>query len=99
MSYIVRGIAEPLSATYISAYLARVGNEIDPSAKDYLLHIVNAMYIHWDAAITYGHSQLEGKKYFELLEPAIDWIFFCLGTNGSEKHFKRVIKLYNSNSK
>jgi hypothetical protein len=40
LGYMVRGVAEPLSASYVSAYLARVGLEIDPEAKDYLFNII-----------------------------------------------------------
>lgn len=40
LGFMVRGVAEPLSASYVSAYLARVGHEIDPEAKDYLINII-----------------------------------------------------------
>lgn len=37
----VRGIAEPLCASYTAAYLARVGYSIDPESKDYLMVLVD----------------------------------------------------------
>lgn len=36
----VRGIAEPLCASYTAAYLARVGQSIDPDNKEYLIILV-----------------------------------------------------------
>lgn len=80
----VRGIAEPLSASYVSAYLAWVGHEIDPEAKDYLINIIQCNYKHWEAAYEYGHPNLDTNTYFKLFEPAIDWLFFCAGSNATE---------------
>jgi hypothetical protein len=36
----IRGIAEPLTAVYSCAYLARVGNMLSPGSKDYLILMV-----------------------------------------------------------
>ena len=99
LGFMVRGVAEPMSATYVSAYLARVGNEIDPNAKDYLINIIQCMYKHWEFAIEYGHPNVEAKQYFKLFEPAIQWIFYCAGQGSSEKHFKKIIKMYNAHKK
>lgn len=99
LGFMIRGIAEPLSSSYIGAYLARVGSEIDPEAKEYLFNILQCLYKHWEYAIEYGHPNVEPKKYFKLFEPAIDWIFYCAGKNSTEKHFKRTIKMYNENQK
>ncbi len=79
LGFMVRGVAEPLSASYVSAYLARVGNEIDAGAKDYLYNIIQCMYKHWEYAAEYGHPNMKPDKYFKLFEPAIDWIFYCAG--------------------
>lgn len=99
LGYMVRGVAEPLSASYVSAYLARVGNELDAGAKDYLYNIIQCMYKHWEYAAEYGHPNVKPEKYFKLFEPSIDWIFYCAGQNSTEKHFKQIIKLYNANQK
>lgn len=64
LGFMVRGVAEPLSASYVSAYLARVGLEIDPDAKDYLIGIIQCMYKHWEHANEYGHPNLDAKTYF-----------------------------------
>jgi hypothetical protein len=40
LAKMVRGIAEPLCASYTAAYLARVGQSIDPENKDYLIILV-----------------------------------------------------------
>ena len=47
----MRGIAEPLCATYTCAYLARVGQQIDPYSKDYLLLMVELCYKHYNYVI------------------------------------------------
>lgn len=99
LAYMVRGIAEPLSASYTATYLARIGQTIDPSAKDYLLIMIEYLYKHWNHAFEYGHSRLETKRYMRLFEPAIEWIFQCMGSNATEKYLKKIIKLYMQNSK
>jgi hypothetical protein len=40
----VRGIAEPICATYTAAYLARVGFSYHPEDKDYLLVLVDFLF-------------------------------------------------------
>ena len=40
LAKMVRRIAEPLFASYTAAYLARVGQSIDPDNKDYLIVLV-----------------------------------------------------------
>jgi len=71
----IRGIAEPLCASYTCAYLARVGHAINPNAKDYLLVMVELVYKHYNTAIKNGHSKLTNEQYFSLFEPTIDWLF------------------------
>jgi len=44
LAKMIRGIAEPLCATYTCAYLARVGYAINPNIKDYLLVMVEYAY-------------------------------------------------------
>jgi hypothetical protein len=44
LSKMVRGIAEPLCASYTCAYLARVGYATDPNAKEYLNLLVDFMF-------------------------------------------------------
>jgi hypothetical protein len=58
LAKMIRGIAEPLCATYTCAYLARVGYQINPNVKDYLLIMVEYSYKHYNAAIKNGSPKL-----------------------------------------
>ena len=58
LAKMIRGIAEPLCASYTCAYLARVGNAIDPTNKDYLLLMVEYMFKLYDNVVTKGHEYL-----------------------------------------
>lgn len=72
----VRGIAEPLCASYTAAYLARVGYSINPEAKDYLLILVEFSFKIAEKAIREGNEKCKSEdQYFHLFEPAIDWLF------------------------
>lgn len=75
LAKMIRGIAEPLCATYTCAYLARAGHQINPNTKDYLLIMVEFAYKHYNNAIKNGSPKLPHDQYFSLFEPTIDWLF------------------------
>ena len=58
LARMIRGIAEPLCASYTCAYLARVGHTIDPNQKEYLMVMVEFMYKHYNQAIKNGNPKL-----------------------------------------
>ena len=95
----IRGIAEPLCATYTCAYLARVGHSIDPNQKEYLMNMVEFAYKHYNYAIKNGHSKLSQEQYFSLFEPTIDWLFQCVGHNANKQTFIKVYEMYEANPK
>lgn len=78
LAKMIRGIAEPLCASYTCAYLARVGNNIDPMKKDYLLIMVEYMFKLYDNIVNKGHKTLPLDQYLLLYEPTIDWLLQCL---------------------
>lgn len=55
MSKMVRGIAEPLCATYTCAYLARIGHDMVPQQKDYLFLLIDFMFKIYDASHQRGN--------------------------------------------
>jgi len=61
LARMIRGIAEPLCATYTCAYLARVGYAINPNIKDYLLVMVEFAYQHYNYAIQHGSEKLSNE--------------------------------------
>ena len=74
-----RGIAEPLCCSYTCAYLARVGNQIDPSNKEYLLLLVEHLFKLYDMTVKKGHAFLQPDQYKILFDPPIDWLMQCIG--------------------
>lgn len=72
----LRGIAEPICNSYTCAYLARVGHDIDPYEKEYLLIMLEFCLKHWtNAHKNPNNKNMPKEEYFDLFEPAIDWIF------------------------
>ena len=57
LSKMVRGIAEPLCACYTAAYLARVGNTLNPESKDYLLVLTEFSFLITAKAIKEGNNK------------------------------------------
>lgn len=51
LAKMIRGIAEPLCASYTCAYLARVGYALDPMNKDYLLLLMEYMFKLYDSVV------------------------------------------------
>lgn len=97
LSKMVRGIAEPLCASYTAAYLARVGNSINPDDKDYLIILVDFMFKITEKAVREGNAKCTSpEQYFSLFEPAIDWLFQCVGNNASKKLFAQVFEMYDN---
>lgn len=74
LSQMVRGISEPLCASYTCAYLARVGHTMDPNAKDYLHQLVSFMFKTYNASYEKGHPNVPKDKYMSLYDPAVDWL-------------------------
>jgi len=86
LAKMVRGIAEPMCAIYTAAYLARVGYSIDPENKEYLLVLVDFSFKIYEKAMKEGNSKCDSlDHYATLFEPAIDWVFQCLGYGASKK--------------
>jgi len=99
LAKMVRGIAEPLCASYTSAYLARVGNTIDPMKKDYLIILVEYMFKLYDSVVNKGHPVLELNQYLSLFDPVIDWLFQCLGYKADRNLFGDVWAVYSNSPK
>mmetsp|Transcript_39139 Transcript_39139/g.51197 ORF Transcript_39139/g.51197 Transcript_39139/m.51197 type:complete len:95 (+) Transcript_39139:937-1221(+) len=74
LAKMIRGIAEPLCASYTCAYLARVGNAIDPTNKDYLILMVEYMFKLYDNVVKKGHEYLPSEQYQSLFDPTVDWL-------------------------
>ena len=62
LSKMVRGIAEPLCASYTAAYLARVGYTINPDAKDYLMVLAEFSFKIAEKAIREGNEKCKSEE-------------------------------------
>lgn len=75
----IRGIAEPLCASYTCAYLARVGHQFYPNNKDYLYILIEFMFKIYNSIVDKGHTSLELSQYLSLFDPTVDWVIQCIG--------------------
>lgn len=62
LSKMVRGIAEPICASYTAAYLARVGYSISPDAKDYLMVLTEFSFLIAEKAIREGNAKCQSEE-------------------------------------
>ena len=99
LSKMVRGISEPLCATYTCAYLARVGHTMDPNAKDYLYQLVDFMFKTYNASYVKGHPTVDKQKYMQLYDPAVDWLMQCLAYQADRNMFRDVWAMYQNQPK
>ena len=99
LSKMVRGIAEPLCASYTCAYLARVGHTMSPNAKDYLNLLVDFMFKIYAQSYNKGHPTVEKAKYMSLFDPTVDWLLQCLAYQADRSVFKDVWTMYTTNEK
>lgn len=86
----IRGIGDPLIATYARCYLARKGVELIPREKRYLILCFDDFLTtlkQWeDSAFidTIKNAGMEMHQYLDLYSPAIEWILEALGNHGDE---------------
>lgn len=95
----VRGIAEPLCASYTCAYLARMGFLNQPKQKDYLHILVEYMFKVYNNIVLKGHHSLDKEKYQSLFHPSIDWLFQCVAWQADRNEFRDVWMLYDKGPK
>lgn len=62
LAKMVRGIAEPMCAVYTAAYLARMGNSVDPMEKDYLFVLVDFCFKILEKAMKEGNDRCESLE-------------------------------------
>lgn len=99
LSKMVRGIAEPLCASYTCAYLARVGHAMDPKQKEYLRVLLDFMFKLYQQVVLKGHHSLEQERYQSLFDPSVDWVIQCLAWQADRNEFKHVWALYTASWK
>ncbi|XP_065826063.1 VPS35 endosomal protein-sorting factor-like [Oscarella lobularis] len=98
LSRMIRGIGNPLVATYARAYICRVGMTVAPDVRDHL------QYCFGDFVQTYGQFQLESVQntivlqhvdsdiYMDLYAPALDWILQCIAYKTSENALEMILE-------
>ena len=86
LASMMRGIADPMVATFARAYLVRCGMAVNPNLKPYIQICFNDTLDstsrqlkddHWSKRLV--SQSLDSRAYIELMGPATDYIVHCLG--------------------
>lgn len=90
----IRGLSHPLISYYVSMYLAKVGLDLYPQYKNYLLILVdNLSKFHLDDNlikklskffIKVGYDNINAEEMKKILEPCVEWILYCYSRNISQ---------------
>lgn len=101
----IRGIGDPLVATYARCFLARKGHELIPDEKGYLMILYEDFFATLPQMQTPAfenflkQSQLTRDQYLDLFSPALEWIIECIGYNAGDAIFQRLLRSYEEKCK
>jgi hypothetical protein len=101
----IRGIGDPLVATYARCFLARKGYELIPEEKGYLMLMYEDFLTtqkQWEDPSFESYlnqSQLNRDQYLDLFSPTIEWIMECIGNNANEQLYRKVLQKYEQDCK
>jgi len=81
LTSMIRGIGDPLVATYTRCYLSRKGLEVAPQFKDYLYQAFNdhlvtlkSMKDSTTFVASIAEKKIEMTDYHDLYSPAVEWL-------------------------
>lgn len=104
MSKMIRGIGDPLVATYALCYLSRKGHEIAPDVKTHLIdylddyNFLRESHISESKILKIYKDQISFPQYLSLYGPSLDWVLQCIAYKSDERLFELIldkIKNYN----
>jgi hypothetical protein len=96
----VRGVADPLAATFAQAYVARKAQEVEPNFKVHLNTAFQDLMMYQSTFDTekmqkeIARRGLTKLQYLDLFTPALDWLLHCLAFKASESLLKQILDKY-----
>ena len=103
LSYMIRGIGDPLVAAYARAYLVHVGfmvlkekmRPIILSTFDDFLFTFNEMEkAQFKGIMCIKKEKITKADYIDLFTPCLDWIVQCIGYKSNEEEFFGLVQRY-----
>ncbi|KAL6057485.1 Trafficking protein particle complex subunit 6B [Balamuthia mandrillaris] len=98
----MRGIGDPLVASYALCYLARKAKEVSPTFRDHLFlsfddHLYNMKTAfgrpYFVKEITEKH-RFTMASYVHLFSPAVEWLLQCIAGDGQLATFEETLNKY-----
>ena len=80
---IIRGISHPLISFYVSLYLAKVGSNLFPKFKQYLLILLENLskFTLNEETVKKFNYDISNEELKKIVEPCIEWIVYCVAKN------------------
>jgi len=101
----IRGISNPLVATFARCYLARKGWELVPMQKDYLMNsffdhlLIHNLLKEQDRLQAFiARAELSMPEYLDMFSPALEWILQCIANHSTMEIFTAVLRKYKENN-
>ncbi|XP_046855573.1 VPS35 endosomal protein-sorting factor-like isoform X2 [Xenia sp. Carnegie-2017] len=97
LTKMIRGIGDPLVATYARCYICRVGILVAPEAKSHLRgSLLDFFYTYKQLQTdvvqnTLAKQNISPSEYLQLYTPALDWIVQCIAFKSPEEVLTEIL--------
>jgi len=100
LASIIRGIGDPIVASYLRCYLIIIGSNVSNDSMQHVLSMVHDCMLQYHMFTDVHHLKelsrlsINQRDYLHVLSPAIDWIMRIVSLNSDKELFQSTLFQY-----